>query len=169
MTRNFKYSEKIIATFPLLYGAVIIFVLFYGMVDTYDFALSYLHLTWKKLSILNIIKLYHSEFLFGFLSAIAGFLLLRSKKIGWMLSIIASFSTVISVVKNIYYMNYNIANNGFNKSSAIIMSCILLALFIFISWILITKPFQIKYQPTKVNWWFIMFMVGTLVVDKIVF
>ena len=169
MIRNCKYLEKGIGALQIIYGALLLFVLFYGFIILYDTPVSSLRYSWKDLSILKLIKKYHSEFILGALTMISGGLLLLNRKAGWMGTIITSFITAVLGIKSIFYLFYKTASPEFNRIGLLFYSSLISFLFFLIFCVLLSKPFKIKYQPTKKNWWVIIIVAGLLLVDKIIF
>lgn len=169
MTKAFKYSEKTIGGFQIIWGAFSLFVTIWGFINLYDIGVKYHILSWEKISILKMTKTYHFEVLLSILSIISGLLLIGNKKAGWELAIITSFVsavTVIIILLSNYYKSYMSLTY---KTYSIIGNVIFIALFFFISFFLLLKPFRIKYNPTKKTWWILAIIVCLLLLDKIIF
>jgi hypothetical protein len=166
--RNITYSEKVIGGFQIVWGAFTLFVAIYGLKIFYDFGVTYFHLTLEKISIWKILKTYHFEFLLAILSLVSGFLLILNKKAGWQLAIITSFVTAMIGAVNLVDFFYRPDKIKFNKTTTILLDVTLITVFFLVSYILLLKPFRIKYNPTKVTWWAIIIIAGLLLVDKII-
>jgi len=169
MTKSIIYSEKVIGALQIIFGTFVLFVFFFGLKNLYELGITYYHLTWEKISILRVIRIYHAEFIFGTLIIISGLLLLLNKKSGWMLTVITSFVTGmlggISLL-NLYFIPGKVESN---KTETTVLDLIILVVFFSISFILLSKPFKTKYNPTKRTWYTIIITVALLLGDKMFF
>jgi len=168
MTRNIRYSEKAIGIFQVAWGALTLFVAIYGLKIFCEMGVTYFQLRLEEVSFWKILKTYHYEFLIAILSLISGVLFILNKKAGWQLAIITSIVTAINSAINLIYFYDRPDKLFLNKTTTILLGATIILVFFLISFILLSKPFRIKYSPTGKIWWAIIVIAGLLLVDSLI-
>jgi len=146
MIKNLKKIERIIGIMLIVFGTYILFV---------KISECYLYFNILKEQVQTINLVYYSlyESIFPILVLIGGILLLRSNKIGWLLSLFSSVCVDYFLISNSirFIQEYNLVQDS-NYKAVIIIGILLLAIiFLIISIILLNKAFREKYKPSIFN------------------
>jgi hypothetical protein len=168
MTKAFTYSEKAIGAFQIIWGVFSLFVSIWGLINIYDMGVKYLNVTWTKISILKVIRKYHFGLLLAILPIISGILLMLNKKMGWGLTIIISFVTAMTSILMLITDYHKPRKSASYPPHLILIDAILIAVFFFISFFLLLKPFRVKYNPKKKTWWILSITTGVMLYDEII-
>lgn len=157
MTRNWFITEKIISAALIIWGGLSFYYSSRGVFYLLN------AVTWKDLSISNTFKNFHIMFFLPLVTIIAGLLLFFNKKIGWTMSLIALFlnAFVFLIPKDKYTNNFN--SNG---KGLILFTLITTIGFLTTFIILLLKPFQAKYNPTKKTWLTIVLITFVVMLDR---
>ena len=169
MSKDISFSEKVIATFLIIFGVFTLFVIFYGFKVLYDTGTTYSQLTWERISIWKVFKTYHAELILGMLTIIAGFLLFFAKKSGWILAIISSLVNSIIGLILLFKFYFNPEKPDFNKTALISFVLLIVLSFFVICYKLLSESSIGKYNATKQTWWTIIIVGLLLIIDKILF
>src|SRR5579862_3099386 len=141
MTQHWKITEKVIAIFLIIWGAVFLSFEIYGWYQIFQFT----HISWHDFSPSKFLKNYHLDFLLSKLTLLSGIMLLIKKKAGWL------FSVSISLFTPFNYLIYLYFNSDVDKIFYIVYFGIAV-LFWTIFFLLIGKPIRLKYYPDRFVW-----------------
>ena len=121
-------------------------------------------ITWSEISILKLIRNAHFIFLSGAMGLVSGILLLKNKKMGWILSfsswIIYCFGTLI-----IFWKTGKV--DGPISTQNYMLIGILILIFIIMAIVLTLKPFMLKYKPDSKSWITIAVITLVFLIDKL--
>ena len=141
MNRNFLVIEKIIAAILVIYGCIYLYSTI-SMVSELTKIAAEQNIVKDDFLFLRISKGYYLSILGSSLAVLGGVLLFLSKRIGWAISLTASFLFGLQILIAIIEA-YSLNNeNGFLISARIFMA----TLFFAITFCLILRPFRIKYN-----------------------
>ncbi|WP_299768280.1 hypothetical protein [uncultured Dokdonia sp.] len=122
--------------------------------------------SWEEISLLKVFHNYN--LITSMLVIISGIFLIVSKRIGWMGSIVMSFSSAILLVIQLFKLYYDGNEYVEKDTSNAFFLCLSSAFFITIGMILLHKSFIKKYQPTTRNIWsLIILFIVVLTVSEI--
>lgn len=165
MTKPFNIAEKTIAVFLIIWGIFNLGILIFYFYYLWQLGAKNSLISWESISLLKIFKNYHLLFFLPLVSLSAGILLALNKKAGWIAALITFLSEGIQYLIPVYkyyflvkgHTNLQLYGNG-------IISIFFLALF----FILLLKPFRVKYAITRKN--IIVFIVITalIVLDHLI-
>ncbi|WP_425077881.1 hypothetical protein [Psychroserpens sp. S379A] len=163
MSFKIKITEKIIGVSLISLSCLF---LYYSIIG-FNQILKLINSAGEEISILKVIKNYHYPFIVPILGIVSGTLLLFRKRIGWIGSVIISFTNgiVIAILLLKSFNNENL-DEEMTNSEIIIFSLIALVFLIF-GITLLNKSFREKYQPTKYTWSIISIIILMLCIDKI--
>jgi len=160
---NRQIIEKVIGVSLVAFSSFLLYKLvfgLYGIIDTAD-------ITWNELSIIKIVKNYHSPLIRLILSIFFAVYLIFGKRIGWIGTVIMIFANTIifSIIfgKSLFARTIKIDGELWDM---ILMIVVPLAFFI-CGLVLLRKEFQNKYKPNSKSWITIWITVLILSVDWI--
>ncbi len=87
MTKSWNSIEKIIASLQIIFGLLIICLVFYYNIVSINFILNSSNLSWEDLSFYKIFKKFFSAIINPSLFLISGFLLFKSNIKGWVIGL----------------------------------------------------------------------------------
>jgi len=157
MTRNWYITEKIISLALIIWGGLLLYYSSRGILLVSDFV------SIQDFSVWTTFKYYHLLFILPLATIIAGLLLLFDKRAGWTMALITLLlnALVFLIPKDKYTDNFNSNDNGL-IAFMLLSSIVCLTTFA----ILLFKPFQVKYNPTKKTWWTIAIITSVILLDK---
>ena len=156
MPRNYIILEKVIAIILSSWGIISLYFLVNRLKFFFDIGIV------QRISLFNLFVTYHLIILLPLMFILGGFLLLFSKKVGWLITLIALLLNIL----------FNFIPAGKGKSlfignlTLIIFSSVITILFILIIYFLMLPPFRIKYTPSKKTWWVIGSITFLILLDK---
>jgi hypothetical protein len=157
MTRNWYITEKIISLALIIWGGLLLYYSSRGILLLSDFVSS------QDFSVWTTFKYYHLLFILPLATIIAGLLLLFDKRTGWTMALMTLLMNafVFSIPKDKYTNNFDLNSSGFIVSMLFFSIVCLTSFFI-----LLRKPLQIKYNPTKKTWLTIAVLTLFILLDK---
>jgi len=163
MNINRKSAEKIIGISLVIWSFI---VLYYNII-TFKYIIEITNLSWEEISLFKITKNYHFQFIIAILNLASGILLILSKRIGWMGSVVMSIVNGLGFIIFLWPLNTDESiHNEMTNSELLMFSSIIILFFIF-GLVLLNKVFRKKYQPTKNTWVIITLIIIILCADKI--
>jgi drug/metabolite transporter (DMT)-like permease len=161
MNRNWQITEKIIAGVLITWGCILFFEGAYALYNLFQILLQ--NLKWEQISLFKSFKIFHLQILLPLTTISGGIFLLIGRKIGWILSLIASL-----VSAGIYLIPYDkvFEKEDYKNSEFILFVSCIAIFFLAISIVLALKPFRNKYKPTKTNWLIISVVVFLIFADQ---
>jgi hypothetical protein len=158
MTRHWKITEKVIAIFFIIWGAVLLSFEIHGWYQIFQFT----HISWQDFSSTKFLKNYHLDFLLLSLTLFSGIMLFIEKRAGWILSASISLFTPFNYLIYLYF------NSDVERSFYIAYFCIAVVFWtIFI--LLISKPIRMNYYSNKFAWKYLAIIFIIFLTDKFVF
>lgn len=161
MNKYFKNKEMIIGLFLIICGVIIIGINAWVINITLS--------NFKEIPVFDNISIpkyvfsYYHQFLKGLLSILSGILLLRKKRIGWVLSI--TTCVIIAVDTLILLLNEN-HNEIDNSNDSIFYGSMIILLFMGLAAFLINNQFRKKYLPKKQSWITIGIIITIFIIDS---
>lgn len=143
MNKNWTVFEKGVAILQIVIGFLLIIGFLYTNYYSFNVFLESEGLSWNDVSVLAMLKKYGMSVFFDLFTIFSGIQLLRSKKIGWITSLVYWFFLGLVFLLNIFN----------SEPSQVIFSIIKSLVYLSIGYLLLSKYFQAKYQPTKQNYW----------------
>ena len=151
MNKNWKIIEKIIGGLLIAICSVILIIIFWGINTTLQSNLEQSDLTLLNTSIYKLMITYHHQILKGLLGILSGFLLLRNKRIGWIMSIATCLIYGIETIM-IIFIKKSEEIKIFESESYLIFAGLIAILFLSLTITLTNKQFRIKYSPNRKSW-----------------
>ena len=141
MNRNFLIFEKLISTILILYGCIVLYSTILMIETLTDIAHSQ-NIANDDFIFLRISKIYFLDILEGALTIFGGIFLLFGKKVGWIVSLIAS------LLNGILLLYAVIEAYSLNNESAFLISAriLMMTLFFTMAFCLTLYPFRTKYS-----------------------
>jgi len=143
MNKNWTVFEKGVAILQIVIGFLLIIGFLYTNYYSFNVFLESEGLSWNDVSVLAMLKKYGMSVFFDLFTIFSGIQLLRSKKIGWITSLVYWFFLGLVFLLNIFN----------SEPSQVIFSIIKSLVYLSIGYLLLSKYFQAKYQPAKQNYW----------------
>ncbi|KAB5483112.1 MULTISPECIES: hypothetical protein [Flagellimonas] len=166
MNKNWKLFEKVISGFQIIFGITTISFLLWSLNLTITIIFENSDYTWNDVSFYKLFKNHYFFTFLGILSISSGILLLKNKKIGWILSVstwlLYGFGTLINIFKKNDENEYIFASN-----SDFIILGIIIVTFLILALCLTLKPFRTKYKPNLKSWFKIGIITLILITAKL--
>ena len=156
--------EKSLAIIEILVGLGLIILLIYSWYSVFSYMVENGQTTWSKISILKLIRNAHFIFLSGAMGLVSGILLLKEKKLGWILS--TSSWIVYCLVTSLIFWKLEKADGPFNTLNYV-LSGLLILIFLIMAGVLTLKPFRLKYKPDSKSWIIIAVITVVFLIDKL--
>ncbi|MEC4005651.1 hypothetical protein OX283_013355 [Flavobacterium sp. SUN052] len=155
MSKAWLITEKIISSLQIIFGLLIIYLIFYNNIFLINHYLGETNLGWRDLSFYKIIQnnfLAFTKALFFFMS---GILLIKNQTIGWIIGLLIWFNFGLISLLNLLMLHQKV------QIVWDINICMLMILCFLNTTILISKVFRKKYKPNWKNWknWSIILIV----------
>ena len=164
MRKNWKIFEKLLAIVEILVGLSLIILLIYSWSSSFQYMVDSGQIAWSEISILKLIRNAHFIFLSGAMGLVSGILLLKGKKLGWILSvsswIVYCFGTLMILWK------LEKVDDPINIQNYIIVGLLIL-FFLIMAMVLSLKPFRLKYKPDSKSWITIAVIILVFLLDKL--
>ncbi len=144
MNRNFVIIEKIIATILVLYGSMFLYSTLF-MVSTLTRIAQEQNIEKVDFLFLRISRGYSLSILGSSLTILGGVLLFFNKRLGWILSLLASLLLGVQLLIAI------VEAYSLNNENAILISAriFMTTLFLSFTFCLLLRPYRIKYKILK--------------------
>ncbi len=162
MKINRKIAEQIIGFMLIAWSCVTLYI----TTISFKYILESLNLSWEEISIFNVIKNYHFQFIIPVLTITSVVLLILNKRIGWVGSTVMSFVyglwVLIVLLRNLFVdgiYETEVSN------SVLIITSLITTFFLILGVALLHKVFREKYQPTKKTWLAMTLTIIVLSVD----
>ena len=166
MNKNWTLFEKIISGFQIIFGIATISFLLWSLNSRITTIFELSDYTWNDISYRKLIKNHYFFTSLGTLSVVSGILLLKSKKVGWILSVsnwlLYGLGILINSI-NRYYSNESIIESN---SDYIIIGIAIIS-FLILALCLTLKPFRTKYKPNLKSWFKIGIITLILITAKL--
>jgi len=162
MTKNWKIAEKVIGGFQIIWGICILILSIWSVKILLDSQLIHLGYNWKDLSAIKIIRDYHYQFLLPLLTIFSGLALLFAKKSGWLLGIVTSALSGISMILVLTKIEARDLENEILLYTA---TGLLVLIFTIMLGLLLSKPIRSKYNPSKKTWLIVGVLFTLMLLD----
>ena len=164
MNINRKSAEKIIGISLIIWGFIVLYFYIITMKRIFEIT----NLSWEEISLFKITKNYHFQFIIAILNLASGILLILSKRIGWIGSIVTAIVNGLGLIIFlwIFFNNDESIDNEITNTELLIFSSITI-LFLTFGLVLMNKVFRNEYQPTKKTWLIMTLIIVALCADKI--
>lgn len=151
MRKKWFYIEKGISLLQIGFGIMILVVIINSIYQNAKYLNRTLGPEWIKLSILSYIEYMWLVFLASLLLILGGSLLLRSKRIGWLLSMSAWIFYVYKIFTFMFWRDITTTSFYEDTTEYLIISGFFL-LMVIILILLSSKPLREKYTIDRNSW-----------------
>jgi hypothetical protein len=166
MNKHWTLFEKVISGFQIIFGIVVISFLLLTLDSIISTLLEHSDYTWKDVSFYKLIKNHYFFTFLGILSISSGILLLKNKKIGWILSVSTWLLYGLGTLINIFKKNHENKSILESNSDYITIGIFIVAFFI-LALCLTLKPFRTKYKANLKSWFKIGIITLILITVKL--
>jgi len=155
LNRTLTITEKTVSTLLIIWGALLLYL----SIEALRMALSFGFI--QKDSIFNLLVVYHILVLIPVITVAGGTFLLFGKKLGWVVSLIASLLNAVN------FLIPTEKGKSMFKNTQLLLTVVWLTIFSLLTFYILTLPaFRIKYKANSKNWWVIIITVLIIVIDK---
>jgi hypothetical protein len=169
MTKRNYYTEKSIAVFQIIFNSIFLITSIYGVYIIYDFAIKNLRPLPNNFSLTKMVLSNQSSIVLSVVAITGGLLLLLQRKSGWVLTLATSIVTGWFSLINFFKLYFSSADTATSTKKVLIVNFIIFLIFTLISFLLISKPFKLKYKPTKQTGWITFMVIALLIAEKVLF
>lgn len=162
MTKRTQFTERGIAIMQILIG-LFAFVFAYQVISSMYGLLNENQMLVTRRNYLTFFFKYHLFIIVPFLLLFSGWKLFKSRKTGWLLSIILLIYITISLAAT----NLTFKKNDFTWRDSTLL-ILFQVLFLLMTVLILLKPFRERYRPTKIDWFVIGTSVSFLLLDRLV-
>ena len=162
MTQRFTIAEKVIATLLIIWGCLQITAV---LVSYYNIFYSLKDFPQIKFSEWHIIKNVHIVLLGSAIPIAAGILLIFNKKAAWVLATSACLLNMLLFFIPTYKKDKPVTPDPANFWIILIL---LMSLWMVSLYILLLKPYRLKYSVTNRTYIWVIFISTFVVIDKVV-
>tara|TARA_R100001369_G_scaffold73411_3_gene101962 strand:- start:97 stop:606 length:510 start_codon:yes stop_codon:yes gene_type:complete len=166
MNKNWKLFEKVISVFQIIFGIAIISLVLWSVNTTITIIFEHSDYTWRDVSFYKLVKNNHFYILSSLLCISSGILLLKNKKIGWVLSVTTWLVYGLGTLLNTLKKNDKNESVIQSNSDSIIVGIFVVS-FLTIAMCLTFKPFRTKYEPNLYSWLIIGLITLIFIAEKL--
>ncbi len=168
MNKTYNVIEKVISVILVLFGIFILWLSLDLLLDKLDIVVRSNDNSYSGLShyYYGYLRDFHLVVIFALLSIISGILLLKSKKNGWLLSVIVFIGFPISILLRNWL---NPESDFHNPGNSTIITIGVTVLVLFVGVLHFAKPFKIRYRVNSTDVFYILLSIGLIIIDVYAF
>lgn len=165
---NRRIIEKVASILLMVWGIVALYYAIIKINYTYAFYLK-AEYEFGEISIFKIIRNFYFPVVIPVVTIVFSILLLLSKRIGWIGSIITSFVNGLGLMILLWKSIKDLENGNDGEYSLeyFIFTSIVIILLV-VGGVLLNKMFRQKYSPTLKEWIGIVIIIVLLLIDRII-
>ena len=167
MNKIWNTYEKIIAGFLIILGVLVLTIIILAINLKVQSIIGQPEYSINDISFYKLIKTYYHQILTAILGISSGFMLLRTSRIGWIMSVSTFLIYGIGTIVNILLKKYEGVRIS-ELNSELFFVLLIAFLFLTLAISLTNKQFRIKYLPNRKSWLAIGIISMTFMIDLMI-
>jgi hypothetical protein len=166
MNKHWTLFEKIISGFQIIFGIAGISFVVWSLNLTITTIFEHSDYTWNDVSFYKLLKNHYFFIFTGALCLSSGILLLKNKKIGWILSVVTWLLYALGTLINLLAKNDE-NEYLFESNLEFILVGLVITSFFILALCLTLKPFRTKYKANLNSWILIGLLTLIFTISKL--